>query len=609
MNFKVPEFNFKFSEGFEAFDYQQDCFHKILNHMRESDDPAFGYASVSAGKSLIMAMIAKHFQNVRDSASLAGYDVHGKFQVMIIARQGELAKQDSDECWSIGAKASVYSASINKPKDISKLFPIICATEGTVYNELHKALGFYVPTVLMIDECHQFPFDDNNTQYKKIVDEFRRRNPKLKVIGVTGSPWRGTSTIEGEFWKEKLFEIDRPYLTERDFVMPTMFGFGNAHYDIDGDFAPEYQSSNDLSKSQLASMEKQILEDKTTTQQIMDEVKQVMENRNLALITCSGRKHCEEAAKYLPENEYVIITEKTSPKERLKIKERCNSGDLKYVLQIGTWTTGVSINRLDTIVILRRIGSMSLYEQLIGRGVRKIRKAEIEAGVIKNECLVLDYTDTTEKMAMLFNSDELDSAAKKNAEDKEQDMISCPECSEMNAMTARRCCGNDLNGNRCEYFFAYKVCEKCGTKNDTTARTCRCCGEWMIDPNEKLLRQHYSDADYKEVLGFNIQLSNDQQKVIVNYILENREKAMEMFMFDRSKQWMKAAWRKFVNEHIQDKSLRRAVINAPNAIAASANFGLFAKPEFITHRVNDKGWSVINRKVFEWDNSPFKEEI
>lgn len=609
MSFKVPEFNFKFSDDFEAFDYQQDCFYKILNHMRESNEPAFGYASVSAGKSLIMAMIAKHFQNVRDSAIAAGYNVKGKFQVMIISRQGELAKQNSDECWNIGAKASVYSASINKPKSINKLFPIICATEGTVYNELHKSLKSYVPTVLMIDECHQFPFDDDNTQYKQIVDEFRRRNPKLKVIGVTGSPWRGTSTIEGEFWKKKLFEIDREYLTKRHFVMPTVFGFGNAHYDIDGDFNPDYQSNNDLSKSQLANMEKQILKDKTTTQQIMDEVKRVMESRNLALVTCSGRKHCEEAAKYLPEDEYVIITEKTSPKERLKIKDRCNRGDLKYVLQIGTWTTGVSINRLDTIVILRRIGSMSLYEQLIGRGVRKIRKAEIEAGVIKNECLVLDYTDTTEKMAMLFNSDELDSAAKKNAEDKGQDLISCPECCEMNAMTARRCCGRDLNGNRCEFFFAYKVCEKCGTKNDTTARTCRCCGEWMIDPNEKLLRQHYSDADYKEVLGFNIQLSKDQQKVIVSYILENREKAMEMFMFDRSKQWMKAAWRKFVNEHIQDKSLRRAIVNAPNAIAASANFALFAKPEFITHRINDKGWSVINRKVMPWDNSPFKEEL
>lgn len=607
MSFKAPEFNFKFAEGFEAFDYQQDVFNTCLEHIRTSTEPAIVYASVSAGKSLMMAMIAKHFQNVNEAAREQGFTSNHK--VMILARQGELIKQNSEECWGIQTKNSIYSASLTKPKSISKLFPIVYGTEGTVCNEIEKAFSDYAPTVLLIDESHMLNYDDPNSQYMQIISKFKERNPKLRIIGFTGSPWRGTTSIIGDFWKKQLCDISREYLTKRGYVMPTMFGFSGTHYTISGDYNPDYQSSSDLSASQLRDMENQILEEKTVTQQIMAEVQEIMKSRNMALITCSGHKHCKEAAKYLPKNEYAIITEKTSVKERIEIQKKCNRGELKYVLQIGCWVVGVNIPVLDTLVILRRIGSLTLYEQLIGRGVRKLKKEHEEAGVIKNECLVLDYTDSTERMAALYNSDELDAAEKKRAEDTNQDMVACQECGEMNAMTARRCCGKDSKGNRCEYFFAYKVCEKCGTKNDTTARTCRCCGEWMIDPNEKLLRQHYSDADYKEVLGFNIQLSNDQQKVIVNYILENREKAMEMFMFDRSKQWMKAAWRKFVNEHIQDKSLRRAVINAPNAIAASANFGLFAKPEFITHRVNDKGWSVINRKVFEWDNSPFKEEI
>lgn len=605
--FKVPEFDFDFGDGFIAYPYQQDAHAVCMEHIRNSNDPAYVYASVSAGKSLLMAMVAKHFQNVRDAAHKQGFTTNHK--VMIIARQGELAKQDSDECWSIGVKNSIYSASINKPKNIDLLYPVICATEGTVYNELEKALANYYPSVLLIDECHQFPFDDDVTQYKKIVDEFRRRNPKLKVIGYTGSPWRGSEKIKGEFWKEELVAIDRPFLTGSGFVMPTVFGFGTAHYDLELDFKPEGESNSDLSRSQLASMEKEILKEKTVTQGIMAEVAAIMKDRNLALITCSGRKHCVEAAQYLPKDEYVIITEKTSPKERLKIKERCNTGEIKYVLQIGTWTTGVSINRLDTIVILRRIGSMSLYEQLIGRGVRKLKQAEIDAAVIKNECLVLDYTDTTEVMATLFNGDELDSAEKKRAEYNNEDMIECPDCAEMNSMKARRCCGTDSNNKRCEYFFVSKQCDHCQTHNDTTARTCRSCGEWLIDPNEKLLRQHYTDCDYKEVLGWNVQLSADQQKIVVSYILENKERAQELFMFDRSKVWMKASWRKFVNEHIQDKALRRSIVNAPSAIAASSHIDTFTKPNFITHRVNDKGWSVINRKVMPWDDSPFKEVI
>ena len=607
MAFVVPTFDFNFG-SMTAFDYQQDVHNKCMDYIRNKNaEPAFVYASVSAGKSLMMAMIAKHFQNVRDSAIAQNYNVDGKFQVMIIARQGELAKQDHDECWAIGVRASVYSASINKPKDVNKLMPVICATEGTVYNELNKALASYVPTVLLIDECHQFPFDDDDTQYKKIVAEFKLRNPNLKIIGYTGSPWRGRDSIKGEFWKEQLSSIDRQYLTERGFVMPTLFGFGSAHYQLDMDFKPEFESTSDLSKSQLATMENQILADKTTTQKIMAEVQEIMANRNLALITCSGRKHCEEAAKYLTENEYVIITEKTTPKERLKIKDRCNNGDIKYVLQIGTWTTGVSINRLDTVVILRRIGSMSLYEQLVGRGVRRLRDTEKDVGIIKNECLVLDYTDTTEVMASLFNGDELDAAEKKRAEDKNEDMIECPDCSTMNSMKARRCCGVS-DGSRCEYFYNAKICDHCHTENDTTARTCRKCGEWLIDPNEKLQRNHYTDADYKQVLGWSVQLSHDQQKVIINYILENHEKAAEIFSFDRSKMWMKAEWRKFCNEHIEDKAVKRKAGNVYTATSAATYFKDFAQPMYITHRLNNKGYSVINRKVMPWQEHEFSED-
>lgn len=607
MTFKVPEFNFKFKEGFEAHDYQQEVFHACINHIRESNDPAIVYASVSAGKSLMMAMLGKHFQNVGDAAQAAGFT--SNHSVMILARQGELIRQNSQEAWGIQLRNSIYSASLVKPKSTANLYPIIYGTEGTIYNEIDKAFANHRVTLLMIDEAHMLNFDDPNSQYMQIISKLRERNPNLKIIGFTGSPWRGTETIIGDFWKKQLCDISRQYLTDRGFVMPTVFGFGDVHYEIDGDFDPDYQSSSDMTASQLKQMENQILEEKTVTQEIMTEVQKVMQRRNLALITCAGHKHCKEAAKYLPANEYAIITEKTSVKERTKIQDRCNAGEIKYVLQIGCWSVGVSINCLDTIVILRRIGSLTLYEQLVGRGVRMIRQPELDRGVIKNECLVLDYTDTTERMAALYNSDELDSAEKKRAEDNNEDMIECPECAEMNSMKARRCCGRDTNNNRCEYFFVSKQCDHCQTHNDTTARTCRNCGEWMIDPNEKLLRTHYTDADYKEVLGWNVQLSNDQQKIVVSYMLENKERAQELFMFDRSKMWMKAAWRKFVNEHIQDKSLRRSIIGAPNAIAASAHIDRFAKPDFITHRVNDKGWSVINRKVMPWDESPFKEVI
>lgn len=613
--FQVPDFNFKFNENFEAYDYQKETFHKVMDHIRSTNDPAYIYASVSSGKSLLIAMIAKHFQNVNEAAESQGFT--SNHQVLMIVRTGELVRQNSDEAWSIGCKNSIWcSGLISKANRRKPAYPVIMGSEKSVYNSLGDELAHIRPTVLLLDEGHTFDYNNEESVLYKTVQELKSRNKNLKIIALTGSPWRGREKIlNGGFWKKELVTIDRQYLTDKGYVMPTVFGFGNsdAHYSNIGEdnYTPDECGDNDLTSKQLADMEKEILKNGTRTQQIMLDVMKHMQNRNCALITLCGHKHCVEAAKYLPDGSYAIITEKTTVKDRLEIKEKCNTGEIKYVLQVGCWVVGVSIPRIDTLVIMRLIGSMTLYEQLIGRGVRKLKQHDIDAGIVKNECLVLDYTDTSAVMASLFSSDELDRAENSRAKANEEDMISCPKCGYENSPRARRC-ANVLDNGRCEFFFSSKPCEDlhgahtgtlikkgCGAENDPSSKVCRKCNGFMRDPNESLLNTAYSKDDLINVTGFNFGLTRDELKVLVTYQLANGKRPRELFDLAKKEKWARTTWIKFVNEHVDNSFTKKALISCRNPKAAMQYSKEVKAPLQITHRVNDRKFDIIARKVFE----------
>lgn len=614
--FKVPEFNFKFSDNFEAYQYQIDTFNTTIDHMRESNDPAYIYASVSAGKSLLIAMIAKHFQNVTRAAHEQGFSSSHK--VLMLVRTGDLVKQNAEEAWTIDCQNSIWCSGLI-PKSMRSSAPAydcVMGSEKSVFNSLFKELSDFRPTIILIDECHMVPYENEDTQMMKMIREFQARNKNVKIIGLTGSPWRGRSRLlDGNFWKKELVKIDRPYLTKENFVMPVTFGFGDgeAHYDsmID-DFEPSDQGDDDISAAQLKILEEKILKEGTHTQKIMLDVMMVMENRNVALITCAGKRHCEEAAKYLPEGSYAIVTEQTPIKERIMIKELCNSGSLKYVLQVGCWTVGVSIPRIDTIVIMRLIGSLVVYEQLIGRGVRKLKQDDINAGIVKNECLVLDYTDTSAIMASLFSTDELDEAENQRAKQKDEVMRVCSVCNHENSMRARRCSGRDSDNNRCEEFFSFSLCEDlysqrtglkikqgCGVKNDQSSRVCRGCGGYMTDPNARLNGQHYGEIDLINVIDFKFGLTKKGDKLVAQYNLENGKSAKEIFDISSKTKWKRAAWYEFLKSHIVNKITVNNLYKCYDVHEAMKHVNEIRKPYQVTHRVNDKGFDILARKIYE----------
>jgi superfamily II DNA or RNA helicase len=598
------------------YPFQWELAQNTLTHIRKQmkgeikPTPAYINAYVSAGKTILAGIIANHCHKVGA-------------RLLVLARTGELVEQNSDEIFNMDSPCSIFSASLDRK---SVHFNTVVGSEGTVANALVSHFTAWVPHIILIDECHEVNWNDvlekGESCYSKIINHFQLINPNVVIIGMTGSPYRGIESIRGPFWKTELEPaIDRKFLVDNEYIVPTIFGYGHddVQYDLNKFTDIEEYGTKDFSNNQLEEMHDQM--ELTTTHKIMREVMQKMEGRLSALITCAGAKHCQEAASVVPDDEYAIITDKTGKKDRQQILRDVKKHVLndrgtpryKYIFQIGCLTTGVNVPPWDTSVLLRRIGSLTLLTQLLGRGMRILKDFLLDMGLIKGDHLVLDYSGTMAAMHQMFDDPFLEDAVLAKAKEIDK-LLKCPDCDTMNSEYARRCIGPDSLNNqpddRCGHFWQSRICEDqrvngllkvtgCGCENDITARECRNCHVQLIDPNAKLTGKSYDSGDWKPCLRMSIDITGkNADGICVTYWLdvwgENGRQEVAKVNYWAIQGGGKRTWTsQFVRRHINGYPFQQKILSM-SAKQVVGNKAFFDVPRLITHRINEKGHSIVH---------------
>lgn len=597
---------------------------EVIRKFGKQPKPSYVTASVGAGKTIMIAMIARRFQDMG-------------WEGLVIARQGEIIEQDAEELWNLSVKNSLFSASLGRK---AYAYPLIAGTEGTIINGLFdkaaddgtvtkSLLSDFSPRYILVDECHQVNWQDiiseqPETQYGVIMNELNRRckakyGHEVIVIGYTGSPFRGVESIKGAYWKQEIVNISTKYLVDLGFLVPTIFGgqdIEDLQYDLHEFASSDVDGVQDFTDSQLKEMQEEILKQGTLTQKIMLKVMELTRDRLGVLITCAGKKHCKEAAKYLPEGSYSIVTEDMGQKARRKALKDAATGRKKYTLQIGCLTTGVNIPYWDTSVILRKIMSLTLLTQLLGRPMRLLKPDQIAAGLVKENHLCLDFTGTMFELGGLYEDPILEEAEAQRAK-RSGEQVPCPKCQTMNSPYARRCIGKDSTSpdGRCEEFFSFIRCgfdkhgirifdDGCGTKNDPTARYCRQCDHVLRDPNAALNERAYTDKEWTDVQDFKVELTKDAEGVLYRYLVVKADGktgwANEVFYpFGGKPKHLRDMFKmKALLPHLEDKSMLKKMMDCHDAKTFMHYAGLIRAPKRITHRFNDKGRDIIHRKDF-----------
>ena len=178
------------------------------------------------------------------------------------------------------------------------------------------------------------------------------------------------------------------------------------------------------------------------------------------MIFAATVEHAKEIVGLLPAEDAALITGDTPGAERDVLIEDFKAQRFRYLVNVAVLTTGFDAPHVDLIAILRPTESVSLYQQIVGRGLR------LAPG--KTDCLILDYAGNPHDLYAP------EVGTPKGKSDNVPVQVFCPACGFANTFwgktTAdgtliehfgRRCQGwfEDDDGHReqCDFRFRFKI--------------------------------------------------------------------------------------------------------------------------------------------------------
>ncbi|MEZ8913826.1 DEAD/DEAH box helicase [Vibrio lentus] len=568
--------------------YQADSVKSVIHYFRKHQTPAVLVLPTGAGKSLVIAELAR----------LA------KGRVLVLAHVKELVEQNHEKYEGYGLKGSIFSAGLGRKETDQQ---VVFASVQSVVRNLDSFSNQF--SLLVIDECHRVP-DEKTSSYQKVITHLRENNSGIKVLGLTATPYRlgmgwlyqyhtrgQVRSEEPRFFRDCIFELPIRYLLDEGFLTPArMIDAPVLSYD----FSQLKPASTGRYKE--AELDMVIEQSKRATPQIVDQIIELAKDKLGIMVFAATVRHAQEILGLLPEGESSIVIGDTPTLERDQIISDFKERKIKFLVNVSVLTTGFDAPHVDLIAILRPTESISLYQQIVGRGLR------LSPG--KKECLVLDYAGNSYDLYQPEVGDP------KPDSDSEIITIPCPACGFNNNFWGkldsngfllehfgRKCQGyftDEDTGERehCNYRFRAKYCGECGADNDIAARICHECDATLVDPDKKLKEAlNLKDALVFECVEMDLNVLKDDKgksQLKVTYRGENQAQVHEFWSLTTKKQ--KQNFKdQFVRPHLADRH-RPFEEASPSKVVAHQH--RFRPPQFVIARKVGRFWKMRD-KIFE----------
>lgn len=569
-------------------DYQQEAVNNVIRFFRKRQNPAVIVLPTGAGKSLVIAELAR-IANGR---------------VLVLAHVKELVEQNYEKYKSYDLSAGIYSASLGKKDWDDK------AIFGSVQSVARAPNEFFNNfSLLVIDECHRVD-EEGSTQYQEVIKKLQERNPKLFILGLTATPYRmglgwiyeynqlgEIKTEKKRFFKQCVYELPLSYMIKNKFLTtPVKVDIPVTSYD----FSELTESNRSFTTAEI---EEVLKSQKRLTPLIIKNIIDIADkyDRKGVMIFSSTIKHAEEIMTYLPEGDARLVIGDTEIKNRNEIISDFKLKKFKYLVNVSVLTTGFDAPHVDVIAILRPTESNSLYQQIIGRGLR------LSEG--KKDCYVLDYTGMGHDIYAPEISD------KRPAKDTIPVFVPCPACGFENNFWGRadddgqviehfgrKCKGATQDANTfkvipCGFRFRFKICHACGGENDITARECEKCKAVLIDADTKLKQAKLSKNAHvltPDRITFEERKDkNNNPYLEIKYYDFDAKYVSEAHFFSNSSS-IKKFNINFLRSHLRRPELA-VDLDSPQQVIRFQK--LFRLPSFVIARKQDKFWK-ITEKVF-----------
>lgn len=377
-------------------DYQDWAVQEVWRYFAEREHP---------GNPVIAMPVGTGKSHVITGLALAMLRAFPTTRIMVLTHVKELIAQNFDKfikAWP-NAPVGIYSAGLNKKEHH---FPITFAGIASVAK---KASLFGHIDVVFVDECDLIS-PSEKTMYKKFFNDLRKKNPNLKIVGLTATPWRaGMGLITGE---DGLFDdiaVDMTgvdafnWFVDEGYLIPLVPKPTKLELDVSGVH---------MRGGEFIAAELQTAVDKIhITRKALNEACEVGANRHKWLVFASGVEHAQHVAEELCQLGIpsAAVYSGMGDSERDQVIKDFKAGKLRAVVNNNILTTGFDEPGIDFILMLRPTGSSRLWVQMLGRGTRPLyadgfdlstkagRLAAIAASY-KLNTLVMDFAANIRKL-------------------------------------------------------------------------------------------------------------------------------------------------------------------------------------------------------------------
>jgi len=558
-------------------DYQQQAVDAAVNHFKKSTDSAILVLPTGSGKSIVIAELAR-IANGR---------------VLVLTHVKELVAQNAEKVGLLTAEASIYSAGLNQKSTKNKT--VVASIQSAVRAPEQFNESF---SLVIIDECHRVS-SETDSQYQQLLSHLRTQNPKIRLLGLTATPYRldrgwiyhhhyhgKIGNPDKAVFQQCIFELPmRPLIKQGYLSKPKMFDGLSVQYDFS---ALKTSPSGEYQEKEVNDL---LSHCGRATTAIIKQLIEIGASRQGIIIFAATVRHAQEIMQHLVNETAALITANTKTADRDDIICDFKVRKIKYLVNVAVLTTGFDAPHVDLIAILRPTASVSLFQQMVGRGLR------ICEG--KQECLIIDYA--ANGYDLFFPEVGQNKPNSKSVPVQ----VHCPVCDFANIFWGlvdddgdiiehfgRRCQAlveHKGKKTQCDFRFRSKSCPNCGAENDIAAKICHQCDAMLIDPDKRLKevlqQKHHHLFKCQAML-----LENEAEKLKVRYIDIDGNDYCRYFSL-QTKAQIRAFYALFVLTHTRTPGLKHEQYKDVEQVIAATH--QFRKPDLLLLKQNKKRWDLI----------------
>lgn len=376
---------------------QQQALEAIIESFKQGGLYHLAVCPTGYGKTILASALMQY--------SLETYGV----KCVFLAHLTELIQQTYEKFVKVAphleTKTAIFAAGLAQ-KDLAE---ITIASRQTMARNLNLFLDKI--SLVIIDEVHLLNEDG---EFDKIIDHLLKINPRLKVLGVTGTPFRlktGYIYGDGKRFSEPCYQVGMKEMTDAGFLAPLRYKMVVSD-DLKKDLGGLDMVGGEYNQKQLG----ETMSEKMHMGSVKFAIAEHAMDRKSIIVFAVNIAHGEALAEMLGAK---CIHSKMKKDEWRKAVDDFKEGKARILVNINQASIGFDSPIIDCVVLARPTKSPAIFIQSVGRSCR------ISEG--KQDALILDLVGNHEEHGSPY--DPIVKVA--GSKSKQPEFNVCPECFEL----------------------------------------------------------------------------------------------------------------------------------------------------------------------------------